>query len=165
MSIRGRSQPVRPLITKFVTPAVASNVVTFDATSNSGYQVGFSSYSFNVDANGSNRYLIVAVGIQSVGGSVSSITRDGQSFTLLGSVTSVGACRSELWGLLAPNTGTKSCTVTLSSAITSAATATSWTNVDQTTPSEGFNSASGMNFMAADATVDATTTADKDVGG
>ena len=148
----------------------ADNAVDFegediwpDAFSNSGYQAASSSYSFNhtVLSTGNNRYLIVGVEMLSVAESVSSITYNGDALSLLGSEEAASGCRVELWGMIAPDTGTNSIAVTLSGSIASSSTAISFINVDQTSPTEGFASASAINVGAADATVDVTTTTNR----
>jgi hypothetical protein len=147
----------------FTAPPDA-NSVAWDATSNSGAQVFATSYSWNVTCNGSNRYLTVGVSIYSATATVSSIVRDSQSMTLLGAKTQ-GSYRSELWGLSNPNSGTKSCLVTLDTDfLDSAATANSFTNVDQTTGTESFVSAGATNGASDDpATVDSTTVVSGDI--
>lgn len=86
-----------------------------------------------------------------------------QNLTLIGTKASVsGACRVELWGLVAPALRTGTIAVTLTGAINSAGCASSFNGVHQTSPTEGFNSAQATNGGAADATVDVTTVADND---
>lgn len=142
----------------------AATGIAFDAASSSTYQTATSSYNWSHTCTGSDRYLLVGVSMLSVGGSsVSSITYNSVNLTKLGHIASVsGAVRSELWGLVAPSTGSNSIAVTLSGALDSAANASSYTGVHQTSPTEAFNSASATNVGAADATVDITTVADND---
>jgi hypothetical protein len=73
-------------------------------------------------------------------------------------VSAVG--RVECWRVVAPVAGTKTIQVNLSGSIASASTAVSYTGVNQTSPTEGFNSAQATNVGAADATVSITTVAD-----
>lgn len=144
---------------------IRAEVIMFDAASNSTYQASASSYNWShTTATGSNRYLIVGVSMLSVAGStVSSITYNSVAMTFLGAISSVsGAVRAELWGLVAPSTGSNSIAVTLSTGLISAACAVSFTGVHQTSPTEGFNSASATNVGAADATVNVTTVATND---
>lgn len=137
--------------------------IQFDAASNSGYQAASSSYSWSHTCTGSDRYLVVGVAMLSLAQTVSSITYNSVNLTLLGTKSSIsGAARVELWGLVAPATGSNTIAVTLSGSIASAADATSLTGVHQTSPTEGFNSAQATNVGAADATVDVTTVADND---
>ena len=143
----------------------AASLITFDAASNSGYQTAQSSYSWSHTCTGSNRYLIVGISMLSIAGSsVSSITYNNVSMTFLGAVSSVtGAVRVELWGLIAPATGSNTIVVTLSTGLDSVGGAASYTSVNQSSATESFNSASATNVGAADATVDITTIADNDM--
>ena len=142
--------------------------IAFDAASNSGYLSAVAEpdgvYSWNHTCTGDNRYLVVGVSMLSVAGSsVTGITYNGVALTKIGHVASVsGAVRAELWGLIAPATGSNAIQVTLSAALDSAACAVSFTGVHQTSPTEGFNTATATNVGAADATVDITTVADND---
>lgn len=156
----GRAQPFRPKIQgglKFPPN------IQFDTASNSGYQAASSSYNWSHYCDGNNRYLVVGISMLSLAQTVSSITYNGVALTLLGSRNSVsGACRVELWGLVAPAYGTNTIAVTLSGSIASAGVASSYTGVHQTSPIEAFNSGQATNVGAADATVDVTTVADND---
>lgn len=135
--------------------------IAFDAASNSGYQAASSSYSWSHTCTGSNRYLTVGISMLSLAQTVTGITYNSVSLSLLGVRASVsGAARVELWGLVAPATGSNTIAVTLSGAIASAGNASSYTGVHQTSPTEAFNSAQATNVGAADATVDVTTVAD-----
>ncbi len=137
-------------------------VVGFDAASNSGYNTADAVYSWSHTCAGN--YLTVGVAMLSVGGSsVSGITYNGDAMTLLRAQASgAGAIRTELWGLVNPDQGTHDVEVTLSAALDSAAVATSYTGVHQTSPTEAANSATATNVGAADATVNVTTVADGD---
>lgn len=138
--------------------------ISFDVASNSGYQAAASTYNWLHVCSGSNRYLIVGVSLLSVAGStVTGITYNTVAMTFLGAISSgAGAVRSELWGLIAPATGSNSIAVTLSASIVSASCAISFTGVHQTSPTEGLNSATATNVGAADATVNVTTVATND---
>ena len=138
--------------------------IAFDATTNSGYQTASASYSWSHTCAGADRYLIVAISMLSVvGSSVSGITYNGVAMSLLRARASgAGAVRSEMWGLVAPATGSNTIAVTLSAALDSIGSACSFTGVHQTSPTEGANDASATNVGAADATVDVTTVADND---
>lgn len=142
MSRLGRSQPFRPL---FKRPDLGP--VYFDNSSTSGYEATLSTYNWNhtVGTN-TNRYLVVSVGIF-LTGSVTSITYGAQSLTLIRTDTN-GTYRSELWGLVAPASGTAAITVTLNAALTSIAGATSWRNVNQTTPYSANAGNNGTNTPA-----------------
>ena len=92
-----------------------------------------------------------------------SITYNGTALTVLKTQASaLGAIRAEVWGLVAPATGSNTIAVTLSAALDSAGSASSYTGVHQTSPTEGSNSATATNVGAADATVTITTVADND---
>ena len=142
--------------------------IAFDAASNSGYLSAVAEpdgiYSWNHTCTGANRFLIVGVSMLSVAGSsVTGITYNGVALTKIGHVASVsGAVRAELWGLIAPATGSNVIQVTLSTALDSVGCAVSFTGVHQTSPTEGFNTATATNVGAADATVDITTVANND---
>ena len=140
--------------------------IAFDVASNSTYQASASTYNWShtTYASGNSRYLIVGVSMLSVAGSsVTGITYNSVAMTFLGAVASVsGAVRSELWGLVAPSTGANSIAVTLSTGLVSAACAITFTGVHQTSPTEGFASATATNVGAADATVNVVTVADND---
>jgi hypothetical protein len=141
----------------------AQTGIAFDAATNSTYQAASSSYSWSHTCTGSNRYLVVGIAMFSLAQSVSSITYAGESLALLGLQASItGACRIELWGIDAPNTGSNTIAVTLSGAIASAGCAASYTGVNQSSPTEAYNSAQATNVGAADATVNITTVADND---
>lgn len=143
--------------------APAAHGIAFDAASNSGYKAASSSYSWSHTCTGNDRYLVVGISMLSLAQTVSGITYNSIAMTLLGSRNSItGACRVELWGLLAPSLGTNTIAVTLTGAIASAGNASSYTRVHQTSPIEGFNSAQATNVGAADATVNVTTVADND---
>lgn len=139
--------------------------IAFDAASNSGYQTAQSTYSWSHTCTGANRYLVVGVSMLSVAGSsVSGITYNSVALTKLGHVASVsGAVRAELWGLVAPATGSHTVAVTLSASLDSEANAVSLTGIHQTLSIEGFNTATATNVGAADATVNVTTVANNDL--
>lgn len=135
-----------------------------DAASNSGYQAAASTYTWSHTCTGSNRYLGVDISILSVGGTVTSITYNGVAMSAvpnasISTVSSLG--RIECWGLANPASGTNTISVTLSGSIASIGTAVSYTNVDQTVPTEAGNAAQATNVGAADATVSVTTITDQ----
>lgn len=135
--------------------------ITFDAASGSGYKTASSTYSWNHTCAGTDRYLVVGISMLSViGSSVTGITYNGVAMTFLGSRASVsGAVRVELWGLVAPATGTNSIAVTLSAGLDSIGSASSYNGVHQVSPAEGEADASATNVGAADATVNVVTVA------
>lgn len=146
-----------------ITYTIPATGIAFDAASNSGEQLAQSTYSWNHTCTGSDRYLTVKIGMLSLAQTVSGITYNSVPMTFLGAQNSVsGAARIELWGLVAPSTGSNSIAVTITGAINSGGVAASYTGVHQTSPTEGFNSAQATNVGAADATVNVTTVADND---
>lgn len=144
-------------------PEQSGTGINFDNKSNSGYQAASAGYSWSHICYGSNRYLVVGVGMLSLAQTVSGITYNSIALTFLGAQSSVsGAARVELWGLVNPATGSNTVAVTLTGAIASAATAASYDWVHQTTPTEAFSSTQATNVGAADATVNVITVADND---
>lgn len=148
---------------KLVLKATAvPTAIAFDAASNSGYKSALASYSWN-HTNAGN-YLVVSVSMLSVAGSsVSSITYNGVAMSLLrarGSAT--GANRVEIWGLANPAAGTNTIAVTLSAALDSVGSASSYKNVNQALSAEGEADNSATNVGAADATLTVNTTANND---
>ena len=138
--------------------------IAFDAASNSGIQTG-SSFNWSHTFAGADLFGVVGVSILSVlGGMVSTVTVDGTPMTLIGAKTTVLAnMRAELWGLIAPGTGTKTVEVTLNTALGSRAGAVSLTGVHQTTPTEDFASNDGTDTMNPQtASVTVTTGTDND---
>jgi len=122
--------------------------VYFDNASNSPYEASLSTYNWtHVVGTNNNRLLIVSVGIF-LTGTVSSVTLGAQNLTFLRADTN-GAYRSELWYLLAPNSGSGTITVTLSTSLTSIAGAASYWNVDQTTPFSANSGTTGSNTPAS----------------
>lgn len=155
----GRTFPAKPHIRN----TIIQSGILFDTASNSGYQAAASTYNWSHTCSGNSRYLVVGIAMLSLAQTVSGITYNSVAMTFLGAKNSVsGAARVELWGLIAPTTGTNTIAVTLTGAIASAGSACSFTGVHQTSPTEGFNSAQATNVGAADATVDVTTVADND---
>lgn len=156
----GRRYPIRPQV---LGPKAIYSGIQFDAASNGGYTAAASSDTWSHTCTGSNRYLVVGVAMFSLAQTVTSITYNGVALTLIGARSSItGACRIELWGLIAPATGANDIVATLSGAIAFAGCASSFTGVHQTSPTEAFSSAQATNVGAADATVDVTTVADGD---
>lgn len=127
--------------------------ISFDASSNSGYQASSSSYSWSHTNNGN--YLSVDVSRLSVPGTtVTGITYNGVSLTNIGTQASgTDAGNVSMWGLVAPATGTHTIAVTLSGVAISVGNAVSYSGVHQTSPTGGFNGATSVNVGAADAKV------------
>lgn len=161
MARLGRAYAAKPWLTKLNLV----DTVVFDAASNSTYKTAASTYSWSHTCTGSNRYLTVGISMLSVAGSsVSSITYNGVALSLIKAQASVsGAVRAELWGLIAPASGSNTIAVTLSASLDSIGGAVSFTGVHQVSPYEGANSATATNVGAADATVDVTTVSVNDV--
>ena len=143
MARLGRSQQFKP---KFVRPDLGT--VYFDNASTSAYQAALSTYNWtHVIGTNLNRCLLVGVSIF-LTGTVSSIDVSGQAMTFVRADTN-GAYRSELWQLIAPTSGTRTITVTLSASLTSIAGAASWWNVDQTNPLSANAGGNGTNTPAS----------------
>ncbi len=137
-----------------------------DAPTNSGYQSAASSLSWSHVWVGDNRCLSIDVHLLSVNDTVTALTYGGATCTKVGvqNVTG-GTGRVECWRIHsadsgAPGMGSNTIAVTISGSLACAGTAVSRTGVDPTTPTEAFNSASGINVGAADATVTITTSTD-----
>lgn len=134
--------------------------INFDSASNSTYEAALSTYNWSHTVHPwfASRYLIVSVAIFATG-SVSSITYDSVNLTKIRSDVN-GIYTNELWGLVTPNTGTKTITVTLSTSLTSIASASSYYYVNQTSPIEANN---GSNSTGNPASSTVTTVADRDL--
>jgi hypothetical protein len=84
---------------------------------------------------GANRYLLVEVMVLDAAVAVQSVTFGGVALARLGSGTgSASVCRLELWGLVAPPSGTHTVAIELSGASVSLRGALSYTGVDQNDP-------------------------------
>lgn len=138
----GRVQPFKPQDRR---PDLGP--VYFDNNSNSTYGLGSTIVWSHVVGTNSNRVLIVGVGIFAAG-SVSSIDVSGQAMTFLRTDAN-GVYTSELWYLIAPTSGSRTITVTLSASLTAIAGASSYWNVDQTSPIDANNGANGTNTPAS----------------
>lgn len=152
-----------PAFTALNAELCSSYYILFDASSNGGYTAASNTDTWSHTCSGDDRFLVVGVAMLSLAQTVSGITYNGVALTLIGVRSSVtGAARVELWGLIAPATGANNIVVTLTGSIAFAGVASSYNNVHQTVPTEGFNSAQATNVGAADATVNVTTVADND---
>jgi hypothetical protein len=148
--------------------------IEFDFASSATTAVGQqTSLGWSHTVSGSNRILIVGVGIRKSSGSassVSSITYNGVSLTKINHVQdSAGAgSRTELWYLLNPDTGTHYVNVTMGAAKPFAAGAISFKGVHQASPlgSEAASTGSGttasvsVSSSIGELVVDAVTSAD-----
>lgn len=101
----------------------------------------------------SNGAVVVAIKLHGTAQSVSSISGAGvSSYSSLGTLNSTTGVtgRVELWGGIAPSTGSQTVTVTLSAAnADSDANAISFTGVDQSTPFAGFASTDITSVVSA----------------
>lgn len=131
--------------------------IEFDSASNSAYQAALSTYSWSHVCVGSQRLLVVGVSVFAAG-TVSSITYNGINLTFIRADEN-GIYRTELWYLIAPDTGSNTIVVTLSASLTSIAGAVSYTGVDPYTAIEANN---GANGVGTEATVVVTTVLDGD---
>ncbi|MDA0161791.1 PKD domain-containing protein [Solirubrobacter ginsenosidimutans] len=118
------------LIISLVVPAAAAADVS-PVASGSSTGTTTASFALTVPAT-ANRYL--AVGVSTTNAvTVSSVTYGPQVLTLQQQATESGV-RSETWGLVAPNAGTATVTVTVSGAAPVIAGATVFAGVDQAAP-------------------------------
>lgn len=157
--------PLRWISTRTWFVPVATGIA-FDAASNSGAlaTVVGTTITWNHTCTGTNRYLAVDVGILSAGASVVSVTYNGVNLTIIKAQTTVTALGDvECWGLANPASGTNSIVVTISgSGLVAGGQAVSYTNVDQTVPTEAAAGNQATNVGATDATVSVTTITDQD---
>lgn len=132
--------------------------VAFDAISNSGYQSPSGSYSWSHTCSGNSRLLAVDVELLSVPGTtVSGIAYNSVAMSFIGAKSTVsGAGRVESWRLVAPSSGSNTIAVTLSASVASSGTAVSYSGVQQSSPTEAYNSSQATNVGSADATVTIT---------
>ena len=123
--------------TTWVGPAAAQTSITVDPAT--AFEAAGSSFSFNhTVVTGSNRYLIVSVAIERDDATVTSVTYAGQPLTFLGRVTDAGrGATLDLWGRVAPTSGTNQTVVTLSNSAAVVVGAKSFANVAQTNPISG----------------------------
>jgi len=112
-----------------------AGAIAFDAVS-SGSTDGGSSFSWShTTGSGSNRIMIVGISIKTTTVSVSSITYGTQSLTFARADTHASATiRSELWYLIASNSGAHTVTVNLSGTSKATGGSCTYTGVDQTSP-------------------------------
>ncbi|MEH6791739.1 hypothetical protein [Parasphingorhabdus sp.] len=104
--------------------------------------------------SGSNRFLILSMAIERDNDRVVSASYAGRAMTFLGtSADASGDTRVEVWGLVAPPTGTNSVSVRLDGTAAIIGAAISFANVDQTNPVSASQFASGTNSLTASASV------------
>lgn len=105
-------------------------------------------------SSASSRYLIVSVAIERDDAAVASVTYAGQALSLLGKITDPGAGATlEVWGRVAPASGTNQVVVTLGNSAAVVVGAISFANVDQTSPISASQFASGSIGLVASASV------------
>jgi MYXO-CTERM domain-containing protein len=116
--------------------------VAFEAASSAGGSGGSLSFAHTV-GTGANRFLLVAVALEPAGASVSSASHGGKALSRLGN-RAASTCKTELWGLAAPASGSHTVQVSFSGSPSSVAVgATSYTGVDPRDPTGNFASHSG----------------------
>lgn len=147
MARLGRAQPFAP---KDKRPDLGP--VYFDTISSSGAEVSLSTYTWtHVTGGNTNRLLIVGFAILGAG-TVTSVTypkaASPTNLTFLRADAN-GLFRSELWYLIAPDSGSGTVTVVLSGVTTSDAGAASYWHVDQTTPFSANAGGNGTNTPAS----------------
>lgn len=121
------------------------NAIVPESLSNSGCQVLQSSYSWSHTCNGpETRVLVIGVSMLSAADTttVTGITYNGVAMTQVRRDRN-SLMASELWYLIDPARGTNTVTVTLSGLVDSAAGAVSFIGVDQATPIDANNGATG----------------------
>jgi uncharacterized repeat protein (TIGR01451 family) len=112
-----------------------------------------------------NRYIVAEISIQLAGGTVGTnvtvtgVTYGGTAMGFLGGSTRTTTVRTELWGLVAPASGTNTIAVTVANTgtrnLSVTAGAQSFSNVDQNNPT---GTAAGANGSSTVATVSTTNT-------
>lgn len=118
--------------------APTAGVPTFDAaTGPSDSNLGSASItlaSVVVNSGHSGTYLHVVVTCESLGTDVVSVSRHSQSFTRVGGVTNSSDGWQQVWELKNPDSGTFDSTITVDTPARTIIVATSYYNVNQTTP-------------------------------
>lgn len=104
--------------------------------------------------SGANRYLILSVSIERDDDRVVTATYAGQPMTFLGTRVDVnGSTRLEVWGLVAPASGTNPVTIAMNGSASVVAAAISFANVDQANPIAASQFANGNGVFTASASV------------
>lgn len=119
--------------------------ITFDGVGSENNGQGSTSISWShTTGSGLNRVMIVGVSIRTTTVSVSAITYGAQSLAFIRADTHVSATiRSELWYLIAPNSGTATVNVTLSGSSKATGGSCTYTGVDQTSPIDANSGVTG----------------------
>ncbi len=145
-----------------LAPAASAQVAFDAASSNQTNNAGASSMTFSHTTSGSNRFMVLGVSLDagaSQTNQVTSATYGSQSLTFIGSrdIAGVGGMalnlRIEMWGLVAPNTGTNTVTVNLSASVRFVSGAITLTGVNQS----GVNDANSHTAFVSNAGNNATT--------
>src|SRR5262245_3638070 len=124
------------------TGEAAAQAITFDSASNTvGLNVNSLTWAHTV-GSGNDRILVVGVSLRG-NATATGVTYGGQALTLAGGISNGGSNRAEIWTLLAPPTGTANVVVSLSAAVHVVGGASSFSNVDQTTPYGAFTATTG----------------------
>jgi len=149
--------------TATVTAAATSTIALASSSSSSTVGTTATSLTFShTPGSGANRVLVVtiAVGATTENGSaptVSGVTFNSVGMTLVGSrTTPANRVRSYMYRLVAPTTAANNVVISLSSAGTVVANASTFTGVDQTTPLGTYASNDGGNSSIAVAVTSAT---------
>lgn len=119
--------------------------------SNSGYITADSAYTWNFATVAADDSFL-ALDVHLFGNAtVTGLTFNGDALTLIGVRSAAGDThRVECWGLVNPDIGTYAVAVFLSAAVDSVTTAAQYENVQQTSPTGWFTSASATNSGTAD---------------
>ena len=134
--------------------------IAIDGAASSGSTSGGSSITISHTTSGSNRLMLVGVSIRpNDDETVTSVTYNGDSLSLVGTRTHADDARVEIWQLTETDgldTGTHDVVVTFSAALDQEATAgvMTFTGVDQTTPLGTFASAQGTGGVTVSSAVD-----------
>ncbi|MEO2018106.1 MAG: DUF4347 domain-containing protein [Fuerstiella sp.] len=124
--------------------------VAVDASSN-GTTLDQASKTVSHTTSGTNRLMLVSVTMDPHGDSVSSITYNGVNLSLVGVQDTGNHSRSEIWSLVAPDTGTHDVVVSLTGTLHKGVTVgvMTFTEVDQVTPLLNFTGSSGDSSTAS----------------
>jgi hypothetical protein len=131
----------------FLLAGKADSAVVFDAASAAKGQVHTLTWSHTTTAS-ANRVLFVFVTTATGTSSIASVTHNGTAVAAFASATSQPNCKSYLYRLVAPASGTFNIVVTLSGAASVkddlAAIAVTFSGVDQLSPAEPIATANGF---------------------
>lgn len=127
---------------------LAGQAISVDATStSSGADSSSHTWSHTVTSSGADRLLVVGVSFLDAPAAtdVTSVTFNGDSLTEVGSVSQSSNCTAQIWRLVNPDTGTHTISVSFNQSAKARCGAVSYLNVNQSTPTGSFFSASGLN--------------------